>query len=210
LVGFSAAAKIPVTAEIQPAHREDVMRFKMLASATLVAAPFMLLGANASATDFHGTFSGFEETGPLPGPNAAETGAIFSPGKATVDLNLNRNARTITFKLTFSGLTAPVTQAHIHFGKRHVPGGVMVFFCTNINNAPAGTQMCPAGGGTVTGTFIGASVVGPKAQNINPGDFDALVAALDSDTAYGNIHTTNFPSGEIRAQIRESDRDDEH
>jgi hypothetical protein len=59
----------------------------------------------------------------------------------------------------------------------------------------------------VTGTFTSASVVGPKAQNINPGDFDALVAALDSDTAYGNIHTTNFPAGEIRAQIRHDDDD---
>jgi hypothetical protein len=184
------------------------MRLKSLVSAIVMAAPLMLLGANAGATDFHGTFSGFEETGPLPGPTTAETGAIFSPGKATLDLDLNRNARTITFKLTFSGLSAPVTQSHIHFGKRHVPGGIMVFFCTNLNNGPAGTQACPAGGGTVTGTITGASVVGPKAQNINPGDFDALVAALDSDTAYGNIHTTNFPSGEIRAQIRHDDEDD--
>jgi CHRD domain len=188
------------------------MRFKSLALAALTAAPLMLLGANASAEEFSGKFSGFEETGPLPGPTAAETGAILSPGTATVSLDLNRNARTITFKLTYSGLSAPVTQAHIHFGKRHVPGGIMVFFCTNIipPNGPAGTQACPASGGTVTGMFTGASVVGPKAQNINPGDFDALVAALESNTAYGNIHTMNFPSGEIRAQIRERDRDDKH
>lgn len=188
------------------------MRLKMLASTTLLAAPLILLGADAGATEFHGTFSGFEETGPLPGgpQSTAETGAIFSPNaKATVDLDLNRNARTIAFKLTYSGLSAPVTQAHIHFGKRHVPGGIMVFFCTNIvpPNGPAGTAACPADGGTVTGMFTSASVVGPKAQNINPGDFDALIAALDSDTAYGNIHTTNFPAGEIRAQVRRRDED---
>jgi hypothetical protein len=195
--------------EIQPAQGRKLMRFKILASVMVTAAPFVLLGANAGATEFHGTFSGFEETGPLPGPTTAETGAIFSHGTAKVDLNLNRNARTIAFKLTYSGLSAAVTQAHIHFGKRHVPGGIMVFFCTNIipPNGPAGTQACPADGGTVTGTFTSASVVGPKAQNINPGDFDALVAALDSDTAYGNIHTTNFPAGEIRAQIRHDDDD---
>jgi hypothetical protein len=122
-------------------------------------------------------------------------------------LDLNRNARTITFKLTYSGLSAPVTQSHIHFGKRHVPGGVMVFFCTNNNNGPAGTQPCPQGTATVTGTITGASVVGPVAQHVTAGDFDALVAALDSDTAYGNIHTTNFPAGEIRGQIRREDED---
>ena len=183
------------------------MRFKSLALATLMTAPFVF-GAYANATEFSAKFSGFEEVGPLPGPLSAETGAIFSPGTATLDLDLNRNARTITFKLTYSGLSAPVTQAHIHFGKRHVPGGVMVFFCTNGNNGPAGTQLCPPGGGTVTGTFTGGSVVGPAAQHVTPGDFDALVAALVSDTAYGNIHTTNFQAGEIRGQIRQGDRDD--
>jgi len=180
------------------------MRLRSLVSFTFIAAPLMMLGANAGAEEFFGKFSGFEEVGPL----NAETGAIFSPGTATVSLDLNRNAKTITFKLTYSGLSAPINQAHIHFGKRHVPGGVMVFFCTNLNNGPAGTQACPQGTATVTGTFTGASVVGPAAQHVTAGDFNALVAALESDTAYGNIHTTNFPAGEIRAQIREGDRDD--
>jgi CHRD domain len=201
---FRRQRKFSVTATSWPAHREGVMRLKLVASAALIAAPFMMFGANASATEFSTTYSGFEEVGAL----NAETGAIFSPGKATLDLDLNRNARTITFKLTYSGLSAPVTQSHIHFGKRHVPGGIMVFFCTNLNNGPAGTQACPAAPATVTGTITGASVIGPTAQNIPVGDFDALVAALDSDTAYGNVHTTNFPAGEIRGQIRRADEDD--
>jgi len=44
----------------------------------------------------------------------------------------------LTYKLTYSGLSPSVTQAHIHFGKRHVGGGIMVFFCTNLGNGPAG------------------------------------------------------------------------
>jgi hypothetical protein len=153
------------------------------------------------------TLSGFEEIG---GVGAGETGAIFSPAaKGTLDLDLNRQARTLTFKLTFSGLTTPVTATHIHFGKRRVAGGIIVFFCANIDGAPPGTQPCPAGGGTVTGTITGANVIGPERQNIPAGDFDALVAALDSDTAYGNIHTMKFPAGEIRGQIRRDDDDDD-
>lgn len=181
------------------------MRLKVLASAALMAAPLILLGANASATEFSAKFSGFEEVGPL----NAETGAIFSSGTGTLNLNLDRNARTITFKLTFSGLSASVTQAHIHFGKRHVPGGIMVFFCSNLSTGPAGTQACPAGGGTVTGTITSGSVLAVPGQHIAVGDFDALVATLDSNTAYGNIHTTNFPGGEIRGQVRRSDADNE-
>ena len=83
----------------------------------------------------------------------------------------------------------------------------MVFFCTNLNNGPAGTQACPAGGGTVSGTWTGASVVGPAAQHVTPGDFNAIVAALTSNTAYANIHTANFPAGEIRGQVKRSEEE---
>jgi hypothetical protein len=185
------------------------MCLRRLALAMALAAPLTVMGAYANATEFSATYSGFEEVGALAAVGApnAETGAIFSPGTATLDLNLDRNARTLTFKLTFSGLSAPVTQSHIHFGQRHVPGGIMVFFCTNLNNGPAGTQACPAGGGTVTGMVTGANVLGPAAQNVKAGDFDALVAALDSESVYGNVHTTAFPSGEIRGQVRRRDQD---
>jgi hypothetical protein len=87
----------------------------------------------------------------------------------------------------------------------------MVFFCTNLSNGPAGTPTCPndAGGEvTVTGTVTATGVVGPAAQNITAGDFAAVVAALASNTVYGNIHTTKFPAGEIRGQVH-ADRDDD-
>jgi len=174
-------------------------RHSVLAGAILAAAVTTVSAAGANAQQFQANFSGFQELGAL----NAETGAILSTGQGTLALNLNQPAGTLTFTLTYSGLSEPVTQAHIHFGKVHVPGGIIVFFCTNINNGPVGTQACPAGGGTVSGTITGANIVGPAAQNIPAGHFAGLVAALLSDTAYGNIHTTKFPAGEIRGQIHQ-------
>ena len=174
-------------------------RHSVLAGAILAAAVTTVSAAGANAQQFQANFSGFQELGAL----NAETGAILSTGQGTLALNLNQPAGTLTFTLTYSGLSEPVTQAHIHFGKVHVPGGIIVFFCTNINNGPVGTQACPAGGGTVSGTITGANIVGPAAQNITAGHFAGLVAALLSDTAYGNIHTTKFPAGEIRGQIHQ-------
>jgi CHRD domain len=183
------------------------MRRNIFALATLAAATSMLLGGHANAVEFSATFSGFEEIGPL---GANETGAIFSQGKATLDLDVNRNAGTITFKLTYSGLSSAVTQSHIHFGKEHVAGGIMVFFCTNLTPPTGQTpQPCPLPSGTVTGTITAGNVVGPTAQGITPGNFDAVVAALASDTVYGNVHTINFPSGEVRGQVRRGGRDDD-
>jgi hypothetical protein len=170
----------------------------------LAAATIGMLASAANAQEFHARLSGFNEVGAL----NAETGAILTNGKGTLDLKLNKNAATITYTLTFSNLTTPVAQAHVHFGKVHVPGGVIAFFCTNLGNGPAGTPACPSAGGTVTGTITPASVVGPAGQNIQAGDFDALEDAITSDTAYANVHTTKFPAGEIRGQVRRGGGDE--
>jgi CHRD domain len=179
------------------------MRCNIL-TVTLSTATFMLLGTHANAEHFSATYSGFEELGEI---GAGETGAIYSPGTATLDLDLDRKAGTITFKLKYSGFTSAdtVTQAHIHFGKEHVAGGIMVYLCSNLDNGPVGTKLCPTPSGKVTGTITSASVVGPTAQNVAVGDFSALVAALVANTAYANIHTVNFPKGEIRGQILKGD-----
>jgi hypothetical protein len=162
----------------------------------LTVAPAVMAAPHSE--EFHAVFSGFNEVGAL----NAQSGAIFSPGRATLELQLNRTDQTLSFTLKFSGLSAPVTQSHIHFGKVHMAGGVMVFFCSNLASAPPGTQPCPAGGGTVTGTLSAANVLGPATQGVPAGDFQAIVDALQSDTAYANIHTTAFPAGEIRGEIR--------
>jgi len=194
------------------------MRRGKLIKIVLVATLVVFPASYAFAEEFFARLDGFQEIGSLPTATAFPTGAILSKGTGTLRLSLDSKAGTATFTLTYSdvGTTAPktgtVTQAHIHFGKRHVSGGVMVFFCaTPPIVGPAGTPSpCPANSGTVTGTFTGPSVVGPAAQNINPGDFDALVEALRSNTAYANIHTTALPAGEIRGQVRrgKGDHDD--
>ena len=160
----------------------------------LAAAPVM---ANPGTEEFRAVLSGFNETGAL----NAETGAILSQGTGVVEVKLDRNTQTLSFTLKFQNLSSPVTQSHIHFGKVHVPGGVMVFFCSNLATAPAGTQPCPANGGTVTGTLTAANVLALAGQNVPAGDFNAVADALLSDTAYVNVHTTNFPAGEIRGQL---------
>jgi hypothetical protein len=188
--------------------------------ATVCVRPGLVAIAESGNENFSATLSGFEELGALPkvtpGPPptnepetiANPTGAIYSPGKGTLQLSLDKNLQTVSYTLTYSSLTSPITQAHIHFGKRHVSGGIMVFFCTNNANGPAGTPNCPTTSpATVTGTWIAGSVVAVPSQNITAHDFNALIAALESDTAYGNIHTTLFPAGEIRGQIRKPEDD---
>jgi len=180
------------------------MRRSLLVQSTLITSLISIPVAYAAHEDFHARFSGFNEVGALNN----ETGAIFSQGKGSLSLRLDRTNHIISFTLKYSNLSAPVTQAHIHFGKNHVPGGILAFFCSNLTNAPAGIPACPANGGTVTGTIMPANVLAIGGQNVTAGDFGALEDAIESETAYGNIHTTKFPAGEIRGEIRQGQEDD--
>jgi CHRD domain len=166
-------------------------------------------GGGANTEEYSARLNGFNVTGALPSVAnpAAETGAILTDGTGTLQLDVDKKSQMATYTLTFSNLSSDVTQAHIHFGKVHTPGGIMVYFCTNLGNGPAGTPMCPASGGTVTGTWTAASVVAIPGQNVTAGKFDALTDALTSNTAYANVHTTNFKAGEIRGQVRKSEKD---
>jgi hypothetical protein len=177
------------------------------AGAMLAVSLFVLVSIPASAQEYHAKLSGFEEIGSLTAP----TGAVLSTGAGTLKLTLDKTTKTITYTLTYSGLTN-VLQSHIHFGKEHVAGGIMVFFCSNLANPPAGTPACTdpgTGTATVTGTITAAGVQAIATQNVPAGDFDAVEAALASNTAYANIHTNTFKAGEIRGQIHRVD-DDHH
>jgi hypothetical protein len=62
------------------------------------------------------------------------------------------------------------TQAHVHFENASNNGAIVVFLCTNLGNGPAGTQACPAAGGTIRGTIRPADVGGgPRRRGSPPG-----------------------------------------
>ena len=159
----------------------------------------------ALAQDYKARLNGFNELGAL----NAETGAILTNGTGKLMLDVDPKSHTASYSLTYSGLTSPVLQAHLHFGKVHVPGGIYAFLCTNLSNGPAGTPACPSASGTVTGTLTAGSIVAVTGQNITAGDFNALLQALSSNTTYANVHTNNFKAGEIRGQVQLANEDED-
>jgi hypothetical protein len=128
-----------------------------------------------------------------------EVPSVNSPGTATLRLRLHTSF--IDFELRYANLTLAPVAAHIHFSERHVAGGVMVFFCGG-----GGKPACPsATSGTISGTITASDVIGPQAQGVSAGDLPAVERAIRSGAAYANMHTANFPSGEIRGQIGDHD-----
>jgi hypothetical protein len=205
------------------------MRRCHITASALAAAVVAFSASYASAEEFTAKLSGFNEIGSIPnGATYAQsyTGAVLSDGNGTAKLYLDKKAGTITYTLTYSnvGTTPPqtgmVSQGHIHFGKSRDSGGILVFFCTNLPFSGTGPtpQACPQNSGTVSGTWTQADVQAIPGQNVVAGDFDALVDALESNTAYANVHTvpmpgatnTAYPGGEIRGQVHSVEEEHEH
>jgi hypothetical protein len=136
----------------------------------------------------------------------SEVPSISSPARARFKATIDDKAGTISYELTYSGLEGDVRQAHIHFGQNGVNGGISVWLCqTSVNVDPTGlAPTCPQSG-TVTGVAHAANVIGPAGQGIAAGEFAELIAAIRAGAAYVNIHSTKYPGGEVRAQLRDDD-----
>jgi hypothetical protein len=170
----------------------------------LVAALLVTLGVYAVAgSGSEGKMNVKADT--LTGYQEATPAGVSSDATGSFEATIDDNAETITFELRYSGLSAPATAAHIHFGNRFTSGGVSAFLCGPVPEH----QACPAGTTTeavVTGTIAPADVIGPAGQGIAGGEFAELVRALRAGVTYANVHSTPFPMGEIRGQIDDDDQ----
>lgn len=156
-----------------------------LAAASIALASGGNKGHGGNGKQFRANLTGFQET---PALNTNGHGR----------LRLSMTSSEITFQLEYADLSGPPLVAHIHVGQRSVAGGVSVFFCGG-----GGKPDCPASpSGTVSGTITAANVIGPAAQGYDAGDLAAVERAIRAGVTYANMHTTKFPGGEIRGQIK--------
>jgi len=186
---------------------------RVVAATALLAGALAVLAVGSYATADSGKkkvksepMSGYLEG--VPGPISTAASGSF---EATID---DTGQGAIGYTLSYEGLEGTVTQSHIHFGQRSVSGGISAWLCGTGTMqplaGPPGTPTCPGpDAGTVSDTIVPADIVGPTGQGIAPGEFAELVAAIRAGRAYANVHSTKFPSGEIRGQINDDNQRDD-
>jgi len=130
-----------------------------------------------------------------------EVPVISTTGHGEFHARISNDESEITWELSYADLEGAVQQAHIHFGPPNNMGGIAVFFCTNLGNGPAGTQLCPASPATISGVITAANVIGPVGQGIEPGALSELIDAIRDGKTYVNVHSAKWTAGEIRSQI---------
>ena len=161
--------------------------FAAIVALGLTAAGFMVASGDGKEKEFKAKLTGFQETP-----------AISTTGSGTFKARLSEDGTSLSFTLTYSGLETNALFAHIHLGQKGVAGGVSAFLCGG-----GGKPDCPARSGTVTGTITASDVIGPTGQGIAAGEFAELIRAMRAGVTYANVHSTMFPAGEIRGQIKD-------
>ena len=139
-----------------------------------------------------------------------EVPAVSTVASGEFEAKIHPDGQAFDWELKYSGLQGTVQQAHIHFAQKSVNGAIVVWLCqTATNPGPAGTATCPQSG-PVSGTAM-AGNVGPGAptQQLTAGEIAEVIAAMRAGVAYANVHTNLSPGGEIRGQIKPSERGDD-
>jgi hypothetical protein len=173
------------------------MRLGVLSALLAVLAAILTPGpAQADGSNLRAKLRGVEEV-----PAVSTAGAGEFRGE------VNKDGTEIEYKLTYA-LEGAVQQAHIHIAQKGVNGGIVLFLCTNLGNAPATVPVppaCPASPGEVSGTLTAANVVAQASQGISTGEFSEVLRAILRGVAYANVHSSpNHGGGEIRGQIKVS------
>jgi hypothetical protein len=158
---------------------------------------------------FRARLSGFEEVHFIAAPTPALRGAVSTKARGTFKTSFDRRTNSLRYELRYEGLEGSVTQSHIHFGQHHTVGGIVVWLCQTAGTpAPAAvagvTPFCPQSG-EVTGTIFPNQVLTATGQGIEAGQFEELLAAMRAGVTYANVHSSLFPPGEIRGQIKDDD-----
>ena len=138
-----------------------------------------------------------------------EVPSVSTRANGQFNARIAKDGRAIDWELSYSDLEGAVQQSHIHIGNTGVNGGISVFLCTNLGNGPVGTQSCPPPPAVISGRIFAADVspniaatAAARTQGLNTGEIEELVAAMRAGATYVNVHTTLWPGGEVRSQIK--------
>ena len=149
------------------------MRLTLIAAVlALAAVPAIARAANPPEPAFGGPLTGAQEVPAVVTAATGEGTAVISP-----------DGSTVTYIVTYTGLSGAVAAAHIHTGAAGVAGGVIL---------PLVVSASPMVGTLTAANFTASGAITTFAQ---------AVAAIKAGNTYFNLHTAANGGGEIRGQI---------
>jgi hypothetical protein len=151
------------------------MMLRAVAASVIGALAFVGLALAVPQKDTYNLTANLKPRLEVPKPKGVPVGAsgLFT-GRA---VELDNDQARLTWRLTFSKLSARAGAAHIHVGKPGKAGPVMVALCGPCRSGQRGTAMIT----------------------------HAQLAKIEAGGTYVNIHTAKNAAGEIRGQVKASE-----
>ena len=151
-------------------RRSPRLALAALAAVGLALAVAVAADARGEATTSIGLIATMNAPSEVPAPAGEVAGAR---GTFTATATGSATGASLSWQMTFDGLTGPGTAAHIHLAPRGQPGPVAVPLCGPCTSPASGTAEVDA----------------------------SVLAALQAGGAYVNVHTDRNRAGEIRGQV---------
>jgi CHRD domain len=125
---------------------------------------------------------------PLTGSGEVPTRS--TPADGAVGFNVEGN--TVHYSIETHSITG-VIGAHVHSGAAGSNGPIAIALYPRPGVNFSATPTGGVDGVLIQGSFQASDVVGIS--------FETLLSEMRDGTAYANVHTTQFPGGEIRGQV---------
>ena len=133
----------------------------------ILTAGLALVGAaNAASQSFKVPLTGAQSVPP-----------VETSGAGTADLTYDPTTRVVSWDISYSGLSSPVTMAHFHGPAKEGKNAPVLIWLTTKGTPP-------------TNPIKGSATLTPEqAEQFSAGEW------------YVNVHTESHPAGEIRGQV---------
>jgi hypothetical protein len=164
-------------------------KLKLIALCSLLSAFFLTACESDDDTRLDPDYSRYISNYDFFLTGAQQIPANTSTASGRIEGTYDRRTKTYTYKLTWAGLSSAVTSIHIH----GIADKGYIALPTPLGLYANGIVQTAFGNATATsGTYSGSLYV--DGSVIREAD-------LLANKFYVDIHTTNFPGGEIRAQL---------
>lgn len=131
----------------------------------------------------------FNFTTSLKGRN--EVPPVPSDAAGHVSIKINKDETEIHYKITAANIEN-VRASHFHIAPAGSNGGVVAFLYSN-SDQPSGPQNGVLVEGIITADNLINSMLGQPLSN--------LIDEIRAGNVYVNVHTSQYPGGEIRGQL---------
>jgi hypothetical protein len=152
----------------------------------LTALAALALTTSCKKNDDAAAVPTMQVSGTLAAANEKQATPVTSSATGTITGTYTPSTKVLNYTITFAGLSGNPTGAHLHYGDARHNGSVWLPF----TNLPTATS------GTITGTTTLTTLTSATAPTVTSQPDSLLTGHV-----YANIHTAQYPNGEIRATV---------